>query len=60
MVTKDADFSELSTVFGAPPKVVWIRRGNCTKQTIETLLRQHAPEIAGLDDDPELNILAIA
>ncbi|MFB2979897.1 DUF5615 family PIN-like protein [Microseira sp. BLCC-F43] len=29
IVTKDADFSELSLLLGFPPKVIWIRRGNC-------------------------------
>jgi len=29
IVTKDADFSELSVLLGTPPKVIWIRRGNC-------------------------------
>ena len=31
VVTKDADFAEHCLVKGAPPKVVWIRRGNCSK-----------------------------
>lgn len=28
IVSKDADFSELSMAYGSPPKVIWIRRGN--------------------------------
>jgi len=27
-VTLDADFAELAALFGAPPKVIWLRRGN--------------------------------
>ncbi|MCU0841361.1 MAG: DUF5615 family PIN-like protein, partial [Thiobacillaceae bacterium] len=30
IVTKDADFQDLATLRGVPPKVIWIRRGNCT------------------------------
>lgn len=30
IVTKDSDFSELSLLRGFPPKVIWIRIGNCT------------------------------
>lgn len=30
IVSQDADFSDLSAMFGAPPKVIWIRRGNCS------------------------------
>jgi predicted nuclease of predicted toxin-antitoxin system len=29
IVTKDADFSDLCLLRGFPPKVIWIRRGNC-------------------------------
>ena len=28
IVSKDADFHQRSFVFGPPPKVIWIRRGN--------------------------------
>ncbi len=59
LVTKDADFSELSVVLGAPPKIIWIRRGNCTTQTIEAILRRHAPQIAALRDDPQIYILSL-
>jgi predicted nuclease of predicted toxin-antitoxin system len=31
IVTKDADFSDLCLLQGFPPKVVWIRRGNCNE-----------------------------
>jgi predicted nuclease of predicted toxin-antitoxin system len=37
LVSKDADFSELGLLLGFPPKVVWIRRGNCTTGDIEVL-----------------------
>jgi len=30
LVTKDSDFSELSVLRGSPPKVIWLRIGNCT------------------------------
>jgi predicted nuclease of predicted toxin-antitoxin system len=39
IVTRDADFSDLSVMLGYPPKVIWIRRGNCTTGEIETILR---------------------
>ena len=40
VVTKDADFAERSLLEGPPPKVVWIRRGNCSTRAIERLLRE--------------------
>ena len=30
LVSKDSDFHERSLLYGHPPKVVWIRRGNCS------------------------------
>jgi predicted nuclease of predicted toxin-antitoxin system len=48
VVTKDADFAEHCLVKGAPPKVVWIRRGNCSTATVESLLRVHRDEIEEL------------
>jgi predicted nuclease of predicted toxin-antitoxin system len=38
LVTKDEDFHRLSVLHGAPPKVVWLRLGNCTTQDIIDLL----------------------
>ena len=39
IVSKDADFHQRSFVLGHPPKVVWIRRGNCSTAEIEAILR---------------------
>lgn len=38
MVTKDADFSEFGLLRGFPPKIIWIRRGNCSSREIETII----------------------
>ena len=45
LVTKDEDFHRLSVLRGAPPKVVWLRIGNCATEDIARLLRQRAEEI---------------
>ncbi|HED03224.1 MAG TPA: hypothetical protein ENI60_00400 [Candidatus Fraserbacteria bacterium] len=39
IASKDADFRQRSFLFSHPPKVVWIRLGNCSTQDIEALLR---------------------
>ena len=39
IVTRDSDYNDLSLIYGFPPKVIWIRRGNCSTQTIEKILR---------------------
>ena len=40
LVTKDSDFNALLTLRGFPPRVIWIRRGNCSTKEIEDILRQ--------------------
>ena len=37
IVTKDADFGEMSTLRGFPPQVVWLRIGKCTTGRVEEL-----------------------
>lgn len=48
IATKDADFADLSVLLGAPPKLVWIRRGNCSTDEILGLLRSHATAIEAM------------
>jgi len=31
IVTRDSDFHELGTLYGAPPKVIWLKTGNQSK-----------------------------
>jgi predicted nuclease of predicted toxin-antitoxin system len=59
IVSQDADFSDLSAMFGAPPKVIWIRRGNCSTREIEAILRLHYDALAGVNDDPESRVLVL-
>ena len=59
VVTKDADFSELSLMWGFPPKVVWIRRGNCSTREIETMLRKNYAFIEALSTDHNTGILML-
>lgn len=59
IVTKDADFSERIFFYGFPPKVIWIRRGNCSTNIIESLLRKHYQEILNLSQDKETGTLII-
>ncbi len=51
IVTKDADFSDLCMLLGFPPKIIWIRRGNCQTSAIETMLRHHHEDVETLDKD---------
>ena len=59
IVSKDADFHQRSFLSGPPPKVIWIRLGNCTTDAIAHLLRQEASEIHSFGDDPHAAFLAL-
>lgn len=60
IVTKDSDFSELSLLRGFPPKVIWIRIGNCTTKDIESLIRSNTKEIEDFYKESKLGILILS
>ncbi len=60
IVTKDLDYNELVILRGFPPKVVWIRLGNCTTGQIEALLRLHNEDIKVLSEDLNLGLLTLS
>lgn len=51
IVSQDADFADLATLYGPPPKVIWLRCGNQPTQAIEKRLRDHAEAIAYFEQD---------
>lgn len=59
VVTRDSDFTELSILRGFPPKVIWIRRGNCSTNQIEEMLRSHYQDIIQFNENPNLGVLAL-
>jgi predicted nuclease of predicted toxin-antitoxin system len=52
--------SPAPTTDGYPPKVISIRRGNCSTTTIERMLRDHHADIGVFLADPEAAFLALA
>ncbi len=49
----------MSLLYGSPPKVVWIRRGNGTTRQIEFILRNKLEDIRSLVDNTESTYLVI-
>jgi predicted nuclease of predicted toxin-antitoxin system len=45
IVSKDSDFDQRALVFGAPPKCVWLRLGNCSVAASADLLRRFSVAI---------------
>ena len=59
LVTKDENFHRLSVMHGAPPKVVWLRLGNCTPQDIVDLLRNRVEDIEPFTTQDEAAFLEL-
>ncbi len=59
LVTKDADFGDISVLRGFPPKLIWIRRGNCRTSAIATILMVNRDPIANLISDQGAGMLTL-
>ena len=60
LTSKDADFFQRSTVYGAPPKVLWLRVGNAPTSAIADLLRHRYLLVRRFHDDPSTALLPLA
>ncbi len=59
LVSKDSDFYEKSILYGHPPKVIWIRRGNCTNRQIQLLLRNKVEVITEFYQNHDVSFISI-
>ena len=59
IVSKDEDFHQRSFLLGSPPKVVWLRLGNCTTQDIGNTLRQSRVVMTAFVAQVEASFLVI-
>jgi predicted nuclease of predicted toxin-antitoxin system len=59
IVSKDSDFEQRSLLQSHPPKIIWVRLGNCPTKAIEELLRRYSPVIHTFDLDPIESILVL-
>ena len=60
IVSKDSDFHHWSFLRGAPPKVIWIKRGNCSTYEIERLLRERHLDVEAFGSDAESTFLILS
>lgn len=60
IVSRDSDFHQASFLRGSPPKVIWIRRGNCTTADIEEVLRANLTQILAFGADQVAAFLALS
>lgn len=59
VVTFDEDFSELLSLHGPPPKVIWLRMGNSPTKLIATCLLDRAAEIMRFKSDSDTHLLEV-
>ena len=59
ILSKDSDFHQMSFLFGAPPKVVWIRKGNCSTDAIAEILRSRQHDLQSFLTYPEASFLIL-
>ena len=60
LVSKDGDFYHRAMLLGHPPKVVWVRLGNCSTATVVALLRSRQADLFAFDTDPTASLLALS
>jgi predicted nuclease of predicted toxin-antitoxin system len=60
LVSKDADMHQRSFLFGPPPKVVWVRLGNCSTSDVEKLIRNNNDTIRAFHEDDYASFLSLS
>ena len=60
IVSKDADFHQRSLLLGTPPKVQWIRQGNCSVADTAELLRERIVAIERFHAKEEAAFLSLS
>jgi len=60
IVSKDSDFHQRSLLLGFPPKVVWVRLGNCSTKAVEQILRAHFEDVEQFEADGTATFLILS
>jgi len=58
--SKDSDMHQRSFLLGYPPKVVWVRLGNCSTSDVANLLRKHFAAIEVFANDDYASFLTLS
>jgi predicted nuclease of predicted toxin-antitoxin system len=59
VVSKDADFAQLSAALGPPPKVIWLRIGNGPTRDVVALLQARVADVQSFLADPAVAVLEL-
>jgi len=53
VISKDKDFYQRALLDGAPPKFIWRRLGNCTRDELLALIQRHRRDILAFETSTE-------
>lgn len=59
IATQDSDFNELNSLYGFPPKIIWIRTGNLRTQVILDILVDSYKTIVEFIEDEKFGCFEI-
>ena len=59
IVNQDADFFEMMLMKGFPPKIVWLRCGNTSSQTVLKIIINNSETIHRLDTDSTIGCIEL-
>lgn len=59
IVTQDSDFNDLNSLYGFPPKIIWIRTGNLKTEEIADIMINHLQDLKIFIDDNNLGCFEI-
>ena len=59
IVSKDSDFVQRSLTFGFPPKVIWLRIGNCSVDESAELLRDRYIRVRYFHESDDAAVLTL-
>ena len=59
VVSKDSEFHQRSFLLGFPPKIIWVRLGNCSTHEVAALLQAYYEDICRFCEDEVYACLVI-
>ena len=58
LLTFDSDFNDLATLYGIPPKIIWLRIGNTVTDNLAKIILQKKEAIDTFLNDPNFDDIA--
>ena len=59
IVSQDNDFNDLLNLYGAPPKVIWIRIGNTTTAAVAKILENIYDDLLEFSKNPNFSCFEV-